>query len=87
MVSSAKPAPDRLACGLLQPWRTLGSVLDGGDMQEPNKSALILLQQEATELLALFDQLRGDAAPAHEPVNVVADGPAGRTEQTARVSN
>ncbi|CAG2087937.1 hypothetical protein XCY_001534 [Xanthomonas euroxanthea] len=56
-------------------------------MQEPNKSALILLKQEATELLALFDQLRGDAAPAHEPVNVVADGPAGRTEQTAHVSN
>ncbi|WP_372390973.1 hypothetical protein ACCQ05_13960 [Xanthomonas sp. NCPPB 3582] len=29
-------------------------------MDEPNKSALVLLQQEATELLALFDRLRGD---------------------------
>ncbi|RJS03353.1 hypothetical protein XnspCFBP7698_09090 [Xanthomonas sp. CFBP 7698] len=31
-------------------------------VEEPNKSALVLLQQEATELLALFDQLRGEAA-------------------------
>ncbi|WP_193725923.1 hypothetical protein [Xanthomonas arboricola] len=56
-------------------------------MQEPNKSALVLLQQEATELCALFDQVRGNAAPAHEPVDDVADVPAGRTEQTAHVSN
>ncbi|MCC4616926.1 hypothetical protein LL972_13130 [Xanthomonas campestris pv. asclepiadis] len=56
-------------------------------MQEPNKSALVLLQQEATELLALFDQLRGDVALAHDQVNVVAGLPAGRTEQTAYVSN
>ncbi|WP_162604258.1 hypothetical protein [Xanthomonas dyei] len=34
-------------------------------MDEPNKSALVLLQQEATELLALFDQLRGDVGLAH----------------------
>ncbi|WP_157004313.1 hypothetical protein [Xanthomonas pisi] len=33
-------------------------------MDEPNKSALVLLQQEATELLALFDQLRGDLPSA-----------------------
>lgn len=31
-------------------------------MEEPNKSALALLQHEASALLALFDQLRGDAA-------------------------
>ncbi|UXA52707.1 hypothetical protein M0D45_19035 [Xanthomonas prunicola] len=33
-------------------------------MEEPNKSALVLLHHEASELLALFDQLRGDAPPA-----------------------
>ncbi|CAG2087947.1 hypothetical protein XCY_001542 [Xanthomonas arboricola pv. juglandis] len=67
--------------------RTLGSVFDGSDMQEPNKSALVLLQQEATELLALFDQLRGDAVPAHDADNVVATTPAERTEQTVNVTN
>ncbi|WP_181141775.1 hypothetical protein [Xanthomonas arboricola] len=56
-------------------------------MQEPNKSALVLLQQEATELLALFDQLRGDAVPAHDADNVVATTPAERTEQTVNVTN
>lgn len=56
-------------------------------MQEPNKSALLLLQQEATELLALFDQLRGDATPAHDADNIVATTPAERTEQTVHVTN
>ncbi|CAE6745027.1 hypothetical protein SE336_07880 [Xanthomonas arboricola] len=56
-------------------------------MQEPNKSALVLLQQEATELLALFDQLRGDAVPAHDAANVVATASAERTEQTVHVTN
>ncbi|MFA1261533.1 hypothetical protein AB8807_15255 [Xanthomonas campestris pv. olitorii] len=32
-------------------------------MEEPNKSALALLQHEASALLALFDQLRGGDAP------------------------
>jgi hypothetical protein len=70
-----------------RPGRTLGSVFDGSDMQEPNKSALVLLQQEATELLALFDQLRGDATPSHDADNVVATASAERTEQTVHVTN
>ncbi|PPT22933.1 hypothetical protein XarCFBP6771_00510 [Xanthomonas arboricola] len=61
--------------------------MDGSDMQEPNKSALALLQQEATELLALFDQLRGDAVPAHDADSVVAAASAECTEQTAHVTN
>ncbi|MEB1610040.1 hypothetical protein FHT08_003131 [Xanthomonas campestris] len=56
-------------------------------MQEPNKSALALLQQEATELLALFDQLRGDAALPQDQANVAAVASAVRTEQTAHVTN
>ncbi|WP_172453041.1 hypothetical protein [Xanthomonas arboricola] len=56
-------------------------------MQEHSESALVMLQQEAIELLALFDQLRGDAALAHGQVDIVASVPAGCTEQTAHVSN
>ncbi|WP_226426585.1 hypothetical protein ACCQ14_07390 [Xanthomonas sp. NCPPB 2865] len=56
-------------------------------MQELNKSALALLQQEATELLALFDQLRGDAVPAHDADSVVATASTECTEQTAHVTN
>ncbi|WP_157935121.1 hypothetical protein [Xanthomonas prunicola] len=44
-------------------------------MEEPNKSALVLLHHEASELLALFDQLRGDASlptPLPVPVSVAA---------------
>lgn len=37
-----------------------GERLRSSGMDEPNTSALVLLQQEATELLTLFDQLRGD---------------------------
>lgn len=57
-------------------------------MEEPNKSALALLQHEASALLALFDQLRGDAAP-----RATADDLAGALvrrdehEHAARVTN
>ncbi|WP_181106219.1 hypothetical protein [Xanthomonas arboricola] len=56
-------------------------------MQEPNRSALVLLQQEATELLALFDRLRGDAVPAQDQVGIVAAAPEDRTEQTDHVTH
>ncbi|WP_338334513.1 MULTISPECIES: hypothetical protein [Xanthomonas] len=58
-------------------------------MEEPNKSALALLQHEASALLALFDQLRGDAAPRC----AAADDRAGalvrrdEPEHAARVTN
>ncbi len=45
-------------------------------MEEPNKSVLVLLQHEASELLALFDHLRGDdaarCATAHALAGAVA---------------
>ncbi|MBO9768559.1 hypothetical protein J7407_10600, partial [Xanthomonas phaseoli pv. dieffenbachiae] len=42
-------------------------------MEEPNKSALVLLQLEASALLALFDQLRGDAVPRCADAGGLAD--------------
>ncbi len=56
-------------------------------MDEPNKSALVLLQQEATELLALFDQLRGDVALAHACDRPLAGSIVTTSEPTARVTN
>ncbi|MBB5862648.1 hypothetical protein [Xanthomonas sp. 3058] len=56
-------------------------------MEEPNKSAMVLLQQEATELRALFDQLRGNASvPLDDQANTIAGAPPEFVEQTARVT-
>ncbi|MCC4611294.1 hypothetical protein LL963_04155 [Xanthomonas campestris pv. esculenti] len=55
-------------------------------MEEPNKSALVLLQQEATELLALFDQLRGEAA-LNTDANPCLQPRGTGAEPTVRVTN
>ncbi|CAD7718652.1 hypothetical protein LMG31884_28930 [Xanthomonas hydrangeae] len=55
-------------------------------MEEPNKSALVLLQQEATELLQLFHRLRGDALPAEASSPQIAVAPTLATEQAGHVT-
>ncbi|CAD0319732.1 hypothetical protein [Xanthomonas hortorum] len=55
-------------------------------MEEPNKSALVLLLQEATELLQLFDRLRGDALPVEANSPQIAVAPTMATEQTGHVA-
>ncbi|EGD11435.1 hypothetical protein [Xanthomonas vesicatoria] len=56
-------------------------------MDEPNKSALVLLQQEATELLALFDQLRGDLPTASRRDSATCASIAATAEPTTCVTN
>ncbi|MBB4129481.1 hypothetical protein [Xanthomonas sp. 3075] len=56
-------------------------------MEEPNKSALVLLQQEATDSRTLFDQLRGNASvPLDDQASTTAGAPPEFVEQTARVT-
>ncbi|MCD0244697.1 hypothetical protein JWH11_01970 [Xanthomonas melonis] len=56
-------------------------------MNEPNKSALVLLRREATELLALFDQLRSEVLPPLPLAEQARDRSAGVADPTARVTN
>ncbi|MCC4600899.1 hypothetical protein JWH04_16550 [Xanthomonas melonis] len=56
-------------------------------MNEPNKSALVLLRREATELLALFDQLRGDVLLPLPLAEQAHDRNTGVADPTARVTN
>ncbi|MCE4360597.1 hypothetical protein LYZ92_20660 [Xanthomonas hortorum pv. taraxaci] len=56
------------------------------EIEEPNKSALVLLQQEATELLQLFDRLRGDALPVDANSPQIAVAPNMASEQTGHVT-
>ncbi|AAY49840.1 conserved hypothetical protein [Xanthomonas campestris pv. campestris str. 8004] len=44
--------------------RALGSAPKRAGMEEHTKQAFVMLRQEATELLALFDRLCCDTAPA-----------------------
>lgn len=55
-------------------------------MEEPNKSALVLLQHEATELLVLFDRLRGDALLAEPNTPQVALASTRPAEQASHVT-
>ncbi|MCL1500673.1 hypothetical protein M3O57_19130 [Xanthomonas nasturtii] len=56
-------------------------------MEEPNKSALVLPQQEASELLALFDQLRGEAIARDESADALSEPAARSHEPPTRVTN